>query len=37
MIAKIAMTKSRMFLLNIKMDVPKCMCGRWNLVLIYET
>jgi hypothetical protein len=28
MIAKIAMTKSRMFLLNIKMDVPKCMCGR---------
>ena len=28
MIAKVAMTKSRMFLLNIEMDVPKCMCGR---------
>jgi hypothetical protein len=37
MIAKVAMTKSRMFLLNIEMDVPKCMCGRWNLALTYET
>jgi hypothetical protein len=28
MIAKVAMTKSRMFLLNIEMDAPKCMRGR---------
>jgi len=37
MIAKVAMTKTIMFLLNIKMDVPESMCGRWNLALTYET
>jgi len=26
MIAKVAMIKNKMFLLNIEMDVPKCMC-----------
>jgi len=28
MIVKVAMIKNRMFLLNIEMDVPKCMCER---------
>jgi hypothetical protein len=34
MIVKVAMIKNRMFLLE--MDVPKCMCERWNLALAYE-
>jgi hypothetical protein len=37
MIAKVAMTKNIMFLLNIETDLPKCMCERWNLALAYET
>jgi len=28
MIVKVAMIKNRMFLLNIEMDMPKCMCER---------
>ena len=28
MIAKVAMIKNKMFLLNIEMDVPKCMCEK---------
>jgi hypothetical protein len=28
MIAKVAMTKNIMFLLNIETDLPKCMCER---------
>jgi len=36
MIAKVAMIKNKMFLLNIEMDVPKYMCEKWNLALAYE-
>ena len=37
MIAKVVITKNRMFLLNIEMDMPKYMREGWNLALTYKT
>jgi hypothetical protein len=37
MITKVVMIKKIVFLLNIKTDVPKCICEGWDLVLAHET
>jgi hypothetical protein len=37
MIAKVVMINNRMFLLNIEMDMFKCMCEGWDWALAYET
>jgi hypothetical protein len=37
MIAKVVTKKNRLLLLNIEIDVPKCMCEVWDLAFVYET